>query len=93
MNPKLNRYTETNLKKYVGKTVKIVWLDIFGEQQVSKSEMENSPLVEQLVKNDSFGKVGKVNSGCLELLHEESSIDVTRTVMPIAVIDSIKELK
>ena len=92
MKRKLNKYTEKQLKKYAGKIVRIDWLDIMGEMNKDKDELVN-PLIQDLITTDSYGKVGRVEFDCLELLHEDSTINVTRTVIPISVIWNISELK
>ena len=72
--------------------VKVVWSDIFGEQSKDKKEIPQTTLREQLPINESYGEIGTVDSGCLEILHEVETDTVTRTVLPTSVIISIFKL-
>ena len=82
------------LKSYENKgvIVKVTWKDVFGEQSKDKDELPKIPLNEQLIINESYGEIGTVNSDCIEILHETSSLDVTRTVLPICLIVDIIKL-
>jgi len=81
------------IKRKVGKTVKVTWTDAFGEIGKSKSDLENINPSDLLVTCETFGVLHSVDDNAIMIFMEESSLNCDVTVIPLAWIISIKEMR